>query len=62
MPKPYTPQTELPVNGAYPQPNMSSSIHVGAPLAAPQGYYTPQPNVVRTVITTTQALNGNCIW
>jgi hypothetical protein len=63
MPKPYTPQTEVPLNGAYPQPN-SSSVYAGAPLGnpPPQGYYTPQPNVVRTVITTTHQPGGNCIW
>uniref|UniRef100_A0AC34F968 Uncharacterized protein n=1 Tax=Panagrolaimus sp. ES5 TaxID=591445 RepID=A0AC34F968_9BILA len=60
MPKPYTPQTEIPTHGAYPQPN--SSVYAGAPLGAPSihGHYNPQPQpaVVHTVITTTHQPAG----
>jgi hypothetical protein len=64
MPKPYTPQTQNPNFGSYPQPN--SSVYAGAPLGsgpAAHGQYAPQqPAVVRTVITTTHQPAGNCIW
>ena len=62
MPKPYTPQTQNPNLGAYPQPN--SSVYAGAPLGNPsaQGHYAPQqPSVVHTVITTVHP-QGNCQW
>uniref|UniRef100_A0A914XYN3 Uncharacterized protein n=1 Tax=Panagrolaimus superbus TaxID=310955 RepID=A0A914XYN3_9BILA len=60
MPKPYTPQTEIPTHGAYPQPN--SSIYDGAPLGVPSIYehYNPPPAV--TVITPTVQPTGNSFW